>query len=528
MPAGPGRTSPPPAPGARTLSPKGQRIAAHYLKQVLTARVYDVARETPLEPARNLSRRLANQVLLKREDQQPVFSFKLRGAYNKMVHLAPEARDRGVICASAGNHAQGVALAAKRLGCRAVIVMPVTTPRLKIDAVQALGGEVVLQGDSYSDAYAHALQLQADAGLTFVHPFDDPQVIAGQGTVAMEILRQHQGPLDAVFVAIGGGGLIAGVAAYIKAVRPEVKVIGVQTVDSDAMLQSVRKGRRVTLPDVGLFSDGTAVKLVGEETFRVARELVDDYVLVDTDAVCAAIKDVFQDTRSVLEPAGALGVAAIKQYVAQHKLKGQTLVAITCGANMNFDRLRFVAERAEFGEQREALFAVTIPEERGSFKRFCELLGPRSVTEFNYRISDAKLAHVFVGLSIQRRDEADRIERQFIKQGFPTVNLTDDELAKEHVRHMVGGRSELARQERLFRFQFPEKPGALMRFLAAMHPGWNISLFHYRNQGADYGRILVGIQVPAGDEKAFDDFLRSLAYPCSEETLNPVVGLFLK
>jgi threonine dehydratase len=528
MPAGPGRTSPPPAPGARTLSPKGQRIAAHYLKQVLTARVYDVARETPLEPARNLSRRLANQVLLKREDQQPVFSFKLRGAYNKMVQLPLEARDRGVICASAGNHAQGVALAAKRLGCRAVIVMPVTTPRLKIDAVQALGGEVVLQGDSYSDAYAHALQLQAQAGLTFVHPFDDPQVIAGQGTVAMEILRQHQGPLDAVFVAIGGGGLIAGVAAYIKAVRPEVKVIGVQTVDSDAMLQSVRKGRRVTLPDVGLFSDGTAVKLVGEETFRVARELVDDYVLVDTDAVCAAIKDVFQDTRSVLEPAGALGVAAIKQYVAQHKLKGQTLVAITCGANMNFDRLRFVAERAEFGEQREALFAVTIPEERGSFKRFCELLGPRSVTEFNYRISDAKLAHVFVGLSIQRRDEADRIERQFIKQGFPTVNLTDDELAKEHVRHMVGGRSELARQERLFRFQFPEKPGALMRFLAAMHPGWNISLFHYRNQGADYGRILVGIQVPAGDEQAFDDFLRSLAYPCSEETLNPVVGLFLK
>ena len=524
MPAGPSPSSPP----ARIITVKGQRIAAAYLKRVLTARVYDVARETALEPARILSRRLSNHVLLKREDQQPVFSFKLRGAYNKMVRLAPEALARGVICASAGNHAQGVALAARRLGCRALVVMPVTTPRLKVDAVQALGGEVLLHGDSYSDAHAHAVALQTEGGMSFVHPFDDPDVIAGQGTVAMEILRQHQGPLDAVFVAIGGGGLISGVAAYIKAVRPEVKVIGVQTVDSSAMLQSVQKGRRVTLKDVGLFSDGTAVKRVGEETFRVTRELVDDYVVVDTDAVCAAIKDVFLDTRSVLEPAGALGVAAIKQYVAQHKLKGQTLVAITCGANMNFDRLRFVAERAEFGEQREALFAVTIPEERGSFKRFCELLGPRSVTEFNYRISDARLAHVFVGLSIQRRDEAQRLQRQFVRQGFPTANLSDDELAKEHVRHMVGGRSELARQERLFRFQFPERPGALMRFLAAMHPGWNISLFHYRNQGADYGRILVGIQVPAGDEAAFDDFLRSLAYPCTEETHNAVVALFLK
>ncbi|MBL8306357.1 MAG: threonine ammonia-lyase, biosynthetic [Rubrivivax sp.] len=518
----------PVAPAARTLSPKGRRVAAAYLQRVLTARVYDVARETPLEPARSLSRRLANQVLLKREDQQPVFSFKLRGAYNKMVQLPAEALARGVICASAGNHAQGVALAARRLNCRAVIVMPVTTPRLKIDAVQALGGEVVLQGDSYSDAYGHALELQKTQSLTFVHPFDDEHVIAGQGTVAMEILRQHQGPLDAVFVAIGGGGLISGVAAYIKAVRPEVRVIGVQTVDSDAMVQSVRRGRRVTLTDVGLFSDGTAVKLVGEETFRITRELVDDFVVVDTDAVCAAIKDVFQDTRSILEPAGALGVAAIKHYVALHRIKGQTLVAITCGANMNFDRLRFVAERAEFGEQREALFAVTIPEERGSFKRFCELLGPRSVTEFNYRISDEKIAHVFVGVSIHKRDEAARIARHFQKQGFATVDLTDDELAKEHVRHMVGGRSELARDERLFRFQFPERPGALMRFLAAMHPGWNISLFHYRNQGADYGRILVGIQVPPGDEAAFDEFLRSLAYPFTEESANPLVRLFLK
>jgi len=509
---------------APTAAPK----APDYLKKILNARVYDVAIESPLDPARSLSRRLGNTVLLKREDQQPVFSFKLRGAYNKMAHLSAAQLAKGVICASAGNHAQGVALSAKRLGCRAVIVMPVTTPKLKVDAVAALGGEVVLHGESYSDAYGHALALQRQAGLTFVHPFDDPDVIAGQGTIAMEILRQHQGPIDAIFVAIGGGGLIAGVASYIKAVRPEIKVIGVQTRDSDAMVRSVKAGKRVTLPDVGLFSDGTAVKLVGEETFRIARQLVDDFVVVDTDEVCAAIKDVFQDTRSILEPAGALGVAAIKQYTAANKVKGKTFVAITCGANMNFDRLRFVAERAEFGEQREAIFAVTIPEERGSFKRFCELVGPRAVTEFNYRISDDKLAHVFVGIAISKRDEADKIERTFAKQGFATVNLTDDELAKEHVRHMVGGRSSLAADERLFRFVFPERPGALMRFLSSLHPGWNISLFHYRNQGADYGRILVGIQVPKGDRQAFKAFLSELAYPCTEETDNPVYKLFLR
>ncbi len=502
--------------------PAAARTAAAYLQRILTARVYDVADETALTPARSLSRRLGNQVLLKREDQQPVFSFKLRGAYNKMARLEPAVLQRGVICASAGNHAQGVALSARKLGCKAMIVMPVTTPKLKVDAVAALGGEVVLHGDSYSDAYAHALELETEHGLTFVHPFDDPDVIAGQGTIAMEILRQHQGPIDAIFVAIGGGGLISGVAAYIKAVRPEIRIIGVQTVDSDAMIRSVQAGRRVTLSDVGLFSDGTAVKRVGKETFRLTRALVDEFITVDTDAVCAAIKDVFQDTRSVLEPAGALGVAAIKQYVETHKVKGRTFVTVTCGANMNFDRLRFVAERAEFGEQREALFAVTIPEERGSFKRFCELIGPRSVTEFNYRISDERVAHVFVGLTISKRDEAERIERSFIRQRFPTVNLTDDELAKEHVRHMVGGHSEMARDERLFRFTFPERPGA------PMHPGWNISLFHYRNQGADYGRILVGIQVPAGDEKVFQQFLQTLAYPFVEETNNPVYRLFLR
>jgi len=508
---------------------QGQPLTlAAYLQKILTARVYDVALETPLEAARSLSKRLSNQVLLKREDSQPVFSFKLRGAYNKMAQLPPEQLQRGVICASAGNHAQGVALGAKRLGCKAMIVMPVTTPKLKIDAVRSFGGDVVLHGESYSDAYLHALELEAQHGLTFVHPFDDPDVIAGQGTIAMEILRQHQGPIDAVFVAIGGGGLISGVAAYIKAVRPEIKVIGVQTNDSDAMVRSVKAGKRVQLNDVGLFSDGTAVKMVGIETFRLTRELVDDFIVVDTDAVCAAIKDVFQDTRSILEPAGALGVAAVKQYVDQHKVKGQTFVAITCGANMNFDRLRFVAERAEVGEEREALFAVTIPEERGSFKHFCELLGPRSVTEFNYRISDETKAHVFVGIATTNRGESDKIARTFTRHGFPTIDLTHDELAKQHVRHMVGGRSELARDERLYRFIFPERPGALMRFLSSMHPEWNISLFHYRNQGADYGRILVGIQVPRADNQAFREFLDTLAYPCEDETDNPVYRLFLR
>jgi threonine dehydratase len=514
--------------GGKSASTRPGLTLSDYLQKILNARVYDVAIETALEPAKTLSQRYGNRIWLKREDTQPVFSFKLRGAYNKMSQLTPMQLKRGVICASAGNHAQGVALSAQRMGCRAVIVMPVTTPSLKIDAVRALGGDVVLHGESYSDAYQHAVELERAGGLTFVHPFDDPDVIAGQGTIAMEILRQHQGPIDAVFVAIGGGGLISGVAAYIKAVRPDIKVIGVQTTDSDAMVRSIKAGKRIQLNDVGLFADGTAVKLVGEETFRIARQWVDDFIVVDTDAVCAAIKDVFQDTRSVLEPSGAMGVAAIKQYIEKNKVKDQTLVAITCGANMNFDRLRFVAERAEVGEAREALFAVTIPEERGSFKRFCELIGPRSVTEFNYRISDNAEAHVFVGLATSNRGESDQIARSFVKQGFATVDLTDDELAKQHVRHMVGGRSELARDERLYRFVFPERPGALMRFLSTMHPSWNISLFHYRNQGADHGRILVGIQVPRGDKKAFKDFLAGMAYPCIDETDNPVYRLFLR
>ncbi|MFM9880783.1 MAG: threonine ammonia-lyase, biosynthetic [Burkholderiaceae bacterium] len=510
---------------------------ADYLKKILNARVYDVAHESALEPARNLSRRLGNQVLFKREDQQPVFSFKLRGAYNKMAHLSPAQLKKGVICASAGNHAQGVALGAAKLGTQALVVMPVTTPQLKIDAVKNLGAEVLLHGESYSDAHQHATLLEKKRGLTFVHPFDDPDVIAGQGTVAMEILRQVQsvsrGQLDAVFVAIGGGGLVAGVANYIKAVRPEIKVVGVQMQDSSAFMQSAQAGQRITLADVGLFSDGTAVKQVGLETLRASKGLIDEFITVDTDAVCAAIKDVFVDTRSIVEPAGALAVAAVKQYVARHKTTGQTYAAILCGANMNFDRLRFVAERAEVGEEREALFAVTIPEERGSFRRFCELVGAlpgpaRQVTEFNYRVSDAQKAHVFVGLTTQGKGESKKIAAQFSKQGFKALDLTHDELAKEHLRHLVGGHSLLATGERLLRFEFPERPGALLKFLSLMRPGWNISLFHYRHQGADYGRILVGLQVPPADAQAFDKFLRTLGYPHVEETANPAYRLFLQ
>jgi threonine dehydratase len=505
-----------------------ESVPPNYLQKILNARVYDVAIESPLELAKKLSGRLHNQVWLKREDTQPVFSFKLRGAYNKMSRLTPQELARGVICASAGNHAQGVALSASRLGCKAFIVMPVTTPNLKSDAVRAWGAEVILHGDSYSDAYTHALELQQRNQYVFVHPFDDPDVIAGQGTIGMEILRQHQHPIHAVFVAIGGGGLISGVAAYIKAVRPETKVIGVQMVDSDAMIRSIQAGKRCQLADVGLFSDGTAVKYVGEETFRLTQELVDDFVVVDTDAVCAAIKDAFEDTRSILEPAGAMGIAGMKQYIATHGLTDQVLVAITCGANMNFDRLRFVAERAEAGEEREALFAVTIPEERGSFKRMCLAIGQRNVTEFSYRISDGREAHVLVGLATSNRGETASISTAFAEQGFTAVNLGDDELSKEHVRYMVGGRSPLANAERLYRFEFPERPGALMRFLSCMHPSWNISLFHYRNQGADYGRILVGIQVPDEEQADFQIFITTLGYPCTDESDNPSYHLFLR
>ncbi len=502
-------------------------MSTDYLKRILTSKVYDVATETPLEPAKLLSARIQNTILLKREDTQSVFSFKIRGAYNKMANLSAEARSHGVICASAGNHAQGVALSAKKLGCRAVIAMPTSTPKVKVDAVKRLGGEVVLHGDSFSDAYEHALILQKEQNLTFVHPFDDPFVIAGQGTIAMEILRQQPSALDAIFVSIGGGGLIAGIAAYIKQLRPEIKIIGVQTEDSDAMIRSVRAGRRISLPDVGLFSDGTAVKQVGVETFRLVKEYVDDFITVDTDAICAALKDVFQDTRSVLEPAGALALAGAKRYIAENKWKNKTVAVITSGANMNFDRLRFVADRADVGEAKEAIFAVTMPEVKGSFKQLCTALGARNVTEFNYRISDANKAHVFVGVQINSLEEAEKVADRLRRKKFDVLDLTADDLAKSHLRYMVGGHSSLAENEVLYRFEFPERPGALMTFLNTMNPEWNISLFHYRNQGADYGRVLVGIQVPPADKKAFKEFLSTIGYPFIKETDNPAYKLFL-
>jgi threonine dehydratase len=498
-----------------------------YLQKILTARVYDVAVETPLDVAPTLSHRLGNRVLLKREDQQQVFSFKLRGAYNKMAQLSVAERAKGVIAASAGNHAQGVALAAKKLSCRATIVMPVTTPHIKIAAVEARGAKVVLHGDSYSDAYTKARALQKTTGATFVHPYDDPDVIAGQGTVGMEILRQCQGPIDAIFVAVGGGGLIAGIAAYVKQVRPEISVIGVEPVDSDAMTRSLEAGRRVTLPHVGLFADGVAVKQVGKETFRLARKYVDDMVRVDTDATCAAIKDVFEDTRSILEPAGALAVAGVKRWCETRRMRDRTFVAIAGGANMNFDRLRFVAERAELGEAREAIFAVTIPERPGSFREFCALLGRRSVTEFNYRFADARSAHLFVGIEVADRNETRKLLATLHKHRIEAIDLTDNEMAKLHVRHLVGGHAPAAEHEILYRFEFPERPGALMRFLDSMSATWNISLFHYRNHGADYGRVLVGMQVPPSAKADFRRFLDRLGYTCVDETANPAYRLFL-
>ncbi len=512
-----------------TSFPQADLLA--YLRRILNAKVYDVAIKTPFETATSISTRIGNTVLLKREDMQPVRSFKLRGAYNKMAQLSPAQLKKGVIAASAGNHAQGVALGATHLGCKAVIVMPTTTPQVKVDAVLARGAQVVLHGDSYSDAFNHSLKLQDKHGYTFVHPFDDPDVIAGQGTIAKEMLDAHTGPLDAIFVAIGGGGLISGVAAYIKAVRPDIKVIGVQTNDSDAMLQSVNAKKRVTLNDVGLFADGTAVRLVGSETYRVCEALVDDYVVVDTDAVCAAIKDIYLDTRSIVEPSGALALAGLKAYAAKHKLKGKTFAAIACGANMNFDRLRFVAERADVGEHREAVFAVTLPEERGSFKRFCETIasmGSRSITEFNYRMNDGATAHVFVGLATNGAADAAALAKGFKKAGFAALDLTQDELAKSHLRHLVGGRCASATHEVLYRFEFPERPGALMKFLNTVPEGLNISLFHYRNHGADYGKILVGMQVPPKQRGAFKAFLKDLGYAHWDETANPAVGLFLK
>ena len=504
-------------------------MSRSYLEKILRARVYDVARETPLDFAPRLSGRLGVSVWLKREDMQSVFSFKLRGAYNKIYNLPEKKKQQGVIAASAGNHAQGVALAGKRLGVPALIVMPTTTPPIKVQTVRNLGAKIVLHGDSYDDAYEHARTLVKEKGLTFVHPFDDPDVIAGQGTVAMEVLRQHEDPIDAIFIPVGGGGLIAGMAAYIKRVRPEIRIIGVEPEDTPTLHDALKAGRRVNLKQIGLFADGVAVRQIGKETFKLAKELVDEVVLVTTDEICAAIKDIYDDTRSVAEPAGALGVAGIKKYLQQHKKrkKPASLVSILSGANINFDRLRHVSERAELGEQREALFAVEIPERPGSFLSFCRLLGKRNITEFNYRYHDDTRAHVFCGVELSGgNDERVGIIERLQARGFGVTDLTDNETAKLHIRYMVGGHAPQVKNERLYRFVFPERPGALLDFLSGLSRGWNISLFHYRNHGAAYGRVLVGVQLSKGEAGEFRAYLKELGYRYHEETNNPAYQLF--
>ena len=503
-------------------------MASPYLERILKARVYDVAMESPLDAAPRLSQRLANRILLKREDLQPIFSFKLRGAYNKIAHLSEAVARRGVICASAGNHAQGVALAARRRGIPAVIVMPQTTPHIKVQAVAALGGEVVLDGDDYDSAFDRALALSRERSLVFVHPFDDPDVIAGQGTIGMEILRQTSGELDAVFVPVGGGGLIAGIAVFIKSLYPRVRIVGVEPEDASAMHDSLQAGRRVVLDRVGIFADGVAVTRVGDEPFTLAREHVDEVVLVGTDEICAAIQDVFEDTRSIVEPAGALAVAGIKRCVARDAWHDKRLVAINSGANMNFDRLRHVAERADLGAEREALLSVEIPERPGSFLEFCEALGRRSVTEFNYRYESSERAQIFMAFGLTRgRAEKESVVRDLRATGYAVNDMTDNELAKLHVRYMVGGHARGIADELLYRFEFPERPGALLKFLQAIGARWNISLFHYRNHGSDYGRVLAGIQVTAAERSAFLQHLNELHYPYTEETGNPAYRMFL-
>jgi len=497
------------------------------LHDVLTSRVYDVARETPLESAQRLSRRLGNTVLFKREDLQPVFSFKLRGAYNKIAHLTAAEKSRGIIAASAGNHAQGVAYAAREMGLRAVIVMPQTTPQIKVDAVKSMNAEVVLIGDSYPDAQAHCDLLIAETGMTFVHPFDDPLVIAGQGTVGAEILRHSQDALNAVFVPVGGGGLISGIAGYIKSLRPDVKVIGVEPFEADAMYRSLEAGTRVRLDHVGIFADGVAVREVGQRTFAIAQQTVDEVVRVTNDEACAAIKDIFDDTRSIMEPAGALATAGLRKWVEREGAKGQTLVAVLSGANMNFDRLRFVAERAELGEAREALLAIILPERPGAFRELCTLLGRRVVTEFNYRLSGRDTAHIFMGVSTESKQDGEALARQLNGAGYQTADLTDNEMAKLHVRHMVGGHAPEVRNERLCRFEFPERPGALTQFLEKLGGRWNVSLFHYRNHGADFGRVLAGFEVSDQDLPAFRAFLADLGYPFTPESDNPAYRFFL-
>lgn len=498
-----------------------------YLDAIEHARVYDIARETPLELAPGLSARLHNEVLLKREDLQPVFSFKLRGAYNKIAQMSEEECAKGVICASAGNHAQGVAMSAKRRGCKATIVMPDTTPEIKIKAVESLGGDVVLYGDSYSDACEHAYHLRDESGMHFVHPYDDPLVIAGQGTIAEEMLRQTPKDLNAVFVPIGGGGLISGMAVYLKQHSPNTRVIGVEPVDSAAMYHSIQAGKRVKLDQVGIFADGVAVKQVGKHTFDLTRRFVDEIILVDTDEICAAIKDIFDDNRTIVEPAGALAVAGMKKYVQQEGVHGHVLACVNSGANMNFDRMRHVAERTEMGEKREALFAVTIPEKSGAFLQFCKILEGRVITEFNYRLSSRTEAHIFVGIGIDGQEDVEAIQAALESGNYPVINLMDNELAKLHIRHLVGGRSELVHDEVLYRFEFPERPGALLKFLTQSAGRWNISLFHYRNHGAAFGRVLAGLEVPAQEREELKKFLDDLGYAYVDESANPAYHRFL-
>jgi threonine dehydratase len=499
-----------------------------YLKMILNSRVYDVAIETPLVVADRLSERLGNTVWFKREDLQPVHSFKLRGAYNKIAGLSDEDCANGVIAASAGNHAQGVALAAARRGIKALIVMPRTTPSIKVESVRRLGARISLSGDAYDDAYAHAASVAQEKGMTFIHPYDDPVIIAGQGTIALEILRAHQGDLHAIFVPVGGGGLIAGIAACVKALQPSVKVIGVEPDDSPCLFEALKQKRRVLLDQVGIFTDGVAVRQAGKEPYRIARQHVDDVILVSTDEICAAMKDIFDECRSIVEPAGALAVAGIKKYVERSGISGAGLVAINSGANMNFDRLRHVSERAEIGENREALLAVTIPEEPGSFRRFCQALGKRGITEFNYRYADTRQAHVFAGVKLDDGEkERHAIIERLGAEGYPVEDLTESEIAKLHIRYMVGGHAVGLRDEVLYRFQFPERPGALLEFLTSMGKRWNISLFHYRNHGADYGRVLVGIQVPMDSRKDFQRFLDDLGYRYWKESESKAYHLFL-
>lgn len=499
-----------------------------YIKQILEARVYDVVEQTPLDRARFLSERLQNRILLKREDLQPVYSFKLRGAYNRMVRLSPEQRDCGVIAASAGNHAQGVAFSAQKLGVQAIIVMPETTPDTKVRAVKSYGAKAVLWGDTFDEACAHAYRLADEKGYTFIHPYDDPDVIAGQGTIGMELLRQESGPLDAIFVPVGGGGLIAGISTFVKYLRPEIKIIGVESDESACLTAALEKNRRVVLPEVGIFADGVAVAQIGKETFRIARQCVDDMITVNSDEICASIKDIFDDTRAITEPAGALALAGLKKYVQQTQWRNKTLIAINSGANTNFDRLRHVSERAELGEQREALLAVTIPEKPGSFQRFCRVLGKISISEFNYRFADRDAAHVFVGVQIRSHNERQLLIERLREKGYIAQDLSDNEMAKLHIRHMVGGRPPNIGNELLYRVEFPERPGALMAFLSKLGERWNISLFHYRNHGAAYGRVLLGFQAEASAGRDIERVLADINYPFHSEAANPAYQLFLK